>query len=89
MEFPSYSIGKRYSDLMKTMWFTFFYSPVIPLGTVWSIIGFILYYYIDKYNLIYRRTVKENIGISLAIEMTELLEYCVVFHIFGTFFFEY
>ena len=62
MEYPGYSMGKRYADVMKTMWFTFFYSPVIPQGTVWSIVGIILYYYSDKYNLLYRRTVKENIG---------------------------
>ena len=55
-------MGKRYADLMKTMWFTFFYSPLIPIGTLYSIVGIILYYYTDKYNLIYRRTVKENIG---------------------------
>ena len=62
MENPDYAMGKRYADLMKTMWFTFFYSPVIPMGTLWSIIGVVLYYYADKYNLIFRRTVKENIG---------------------------
>ncbi|EGR31304.1 hypothetical protein IMG5_113410 [Ichthyophthirius multifiliis] len=80
MEFPDYSMGKRYADIMKTMWFTFFYSPVIPMGTLWSIIGVTLYYYTDKYNLIYRRTVKENIGKQLTIDMIELLEYCLVFH---------
>ena len=89
MEKPHYSMGKRYADIMKTMWFTFFYSPAIPMGTLWSIIGILLYYYVDKYNLIYRRTVKENIGNSLTIEMIELLEYCVVFHLFGNFFFMY
>ncbi len=30
MEFPDYTMGKRYADVMKTMWFTFFYSPAIP-----------------------------------------------------------
>ncbi len=89
MEYPDYNIGKRYADIMKTMWFTFFYCPAVPMGTIWSIIGLIVYFYVDKYNIIYRRTVKENIGNELTIEMIELLEYCTVFHIFGDFFFEY
>ena len=80
MEFPDYTMGKRYADLMKTMWFTFFYSPLIPIGTLFSIVGVILYYYTDKYNLIYRRTVKENIGEQLTVDMIELLEYCLAFH---------
>lgn len=89
MEFPDYSMGKRYADIMKTMWFTFFYSPAIPFGTLWSILGISLYYFADKYNLIYRRTVKENIGNDLTIEMIELLEYSICFHLFGNFFFLY
>ena len=58
MEDPDYNIGKRYADVMKTMWFTFFYSPVLPIGTIFSIVAIILYYFTDKYNLIHRRTVK-------------------------------
>ncbi|EGR27621.1 hypothetical protein IMG5_192990, partial [Ichthyophthirius multifiliis] len=80
MEFPDYTMGKRYADVMKTMWFTFFFSPVIPQGTVWSIVGVFLYYFTDKYNLIFRRTVKESIGKQLTMEMINLLEYCIVFH---------
>ena len=87
MEFPDYSMGKRYADIMKTMWFTFFFSPALPLGTLFSAVGLIFYYYIDKYNLIFRRTVKENIGKKLTDEMIELLNYCIVFHSFGFFFF--
>jgi hypothetical protein len=32
MENPDYLSGKRYADIMKTMWFTFFYSLAIPIG---------------------------------------------------------
>lgn len=87
MENPSYSIGKRYADIMKTMWFTFFYSPAIPMGTALSIVGLIFYYFVDKFNLLYRRTVKESIGKNLTIEMIELLEYSSVLYMFGNFFF--
>jgi hypothetical protein len=52
---------------MKTMWFTFLYGGAIPLGTVFSICGLILYYYIDKYNLLNRRTIKESLAKDLSI----------------------
>jgi len=88
MEHPDYLSGKRYADLMKTMWFTFFYTPAIPLGTFWSIIGLIVYYWADKYNIIKRRTVKECISRDLSFEMIEMLEAIIIFHAFGDFFFK-
>ena len=81
MEHPDYAMGKRYADIMKTMWFTFFFCPAIPLGTLFSLIGLIIYYFTDKYNLIYRRTVKESIGSELSFEMIELLEFSIILHL--------
>ena len=43
-------------------------------------LGLNIYYFADKYNVINRRTIKESIGVGLAIEMIELLEFCVIFH---------
>lgn len=88
MEQKEYVSGKRYADLMKTMWFTFFYSPAIPLGTLWSILGVIIYYWADKYNLVKRYIVKESISKDLTFEMIELLELVVMLHSFGNFFFK-
>jgi len=53
---------------------------VIPMGYACSCIGLIFYYWIDKYNLLRRRTIKENIGKKLTFEMIELLEYIIVFN---------
>ena len=69
---------------MKTMWFSFFYSSAIPIGPMLSLIGLTLYYYIDKYNLLRRRTLTENISRHLSIEMIENLEYIMIFHGFGS-----
>ncbi|KAL4444843.1 hypothetical protein ABPG74_016051 [Tetrahymena malaccensis] len=89
MEHPSYTQGKRYADIMKTMWFTFFYSPIIPIGTVISLGGLIAYYITDKYNLIFRRTVKESISSRLSMQMIELVELSIIFHTFGEVFFKW
>ncbi len=48
MEDVKYNMAKRYAEIMKTMWFTFFYAPAIPIGILWSAIGILLYYCIDK-----------------------------------------
>ena len=52
---------------MKTMWFTFFYGSAIPLGALFSIMGLSIYYYVDKYNLLRRRTIKESLSKDLSI----------------------
>lgn len=52
---------------MKTMWFTFFYGSSIPIGIAFSMLGLSIYYYADKYNVLRRRTIKENIGKDLSI----------------------
>ena len=46
MERPSYSSAKRYSDNISTMWFSFFYAPILPIGPVISIVGLLIYYYV-------------------------------------------
>ena len=80
MEYPDYLSGKRYADIMKTMWFSFVYSSVIPYGPLISGIGLFLYYWIDKYNLIKRRTVKESISEELTFKMIDMIEYILFFH---------
>jgi hypothetical protein len=99
METESYFMGKRYSDIMKTMWFTFFYGGILPIGYFFSVIGLSIYYWyfsffiylrVDKNNVIFRRTIKESISMELSTEMIELLEFilpfCTVFRSFIKYF---
>ena len=51
MEDVEYNMAKRYAEIMKTMWFTFFYAPAIPIGILWSAVGILLYYWVDKVHL--------------------------------------
>jgi hypothetical protein len=32
-EDPDYLSAKRYADIIKTMWFSFFFGGIIPIGT--------------------------------------------------------
>jgi len=85
METESYFMGKRYSDIMKTMWFTFFYGGVLPIGYFFSVVGLSIYYWVDKNNVIFRRTIKESISMELSTEMIELLEFILPFCTIGNY----
>lgn len=52
MEDYPYDIGKRYAEIIETLWFTYLYSTLIPIGAFISILGLGLYYWVDKYNLL-------------------------------------
>ena len=45
------------------------------MGIVVSLLGMTFYYWIDKYNILRRRTVKDSIDKSLTVEMIEMLEW--------------
>ena len=66
------------------MWFAYFFGLAIPLGVISSLFGLILYYYVDKYNILRRRTVKESISKELSIQMLYFLEAIVVFGPIGS-----
>ncbi|EWS72684.1 kinase domain protein (macronuclear) [Tetrahymena thermophila SB210] len=74
-ENPEFQIQERYAQILMTMFTTAFYSPIVPMTIFWSLIGLILQYWVDKYNLIHRSCVKNNMSAELSIEMTEHLEY--------------
>ena len=64
-----------YARILKTMYLTAFYASIIPIGIFLSCFGLIISYYVSKYNIINRRTIKYSLNSSLSTEMTENLEY--------------
>ena len=51
-ELPNMNISYKYSYLAKSLLMTFLYTPIFPLGIIISLLGFILGYYLEKYNFI-------------------------------------
>lgn len=78
MEYPVYGIARRYSDTLKTVWMTFFFESFMPYGIIYSLIGLMCLYWIDKYNVVTRRTIKDNISMELSTSMIDLLEMIVI-----------
>ena len=51
----------------------------MPLGIVASIIGLSLYYWVDKYNVMRRRTVNDSLALEVSIAMTGMLDLSLLF----------
>eukprot|EP01016_Furgasonia_blochmanni_P004483 TRINITY_DN1173_c0_g1_i2.p1 TRINITY_DN1173_c0_g1~~TRINITY_DN1173_c0_g1_i2.p1 ORF type:complete len:279 (-),score=51.93 TRINITY_DN1173_c0_g1_i2:190-1026(-) len=84
-----FSIAFRYAGIMRTMFATAFYAPIIPLALVWSIIAMLCIYWADKYVLIRRCKRPDTLSSKLSVEMTELLEWILPLYALGNFFFNF
>ncbi len=89
MSDSSYKMGKRYAEIIKTMWFTFLYSTLIPVGAIASLIGLAIYYWVDKYNLLRRSSVSQKISGKLAIKCVKLLDLTLILRSIGGLLFDY
>lgn len=46
--YPEHDIEWRYADLMKTLFITYFYAPILPAGYIISFFGIVMYYWTEK-----------------------------------------
>ena len=88
MEDIPYDIGKRYAEVIQIVWFTFLYQSLIPFGAFLSAFGLILYYWIDKYNLLRRSVLRVNISYKLSIAFLSLFEWCIIMEPAGSLLFD-
>lgn len=79
MEDPEYLMGKRYSEVLETFWFTYLYASVMPFGSVLVLFGFGLFYWVDKYNLLRRSTVLQGVSAKTSIELLALVDLVILF----------
>ena len=56
-EYPDMNLAYKYSYLVKTTAMCFFFMPIFPLGFIFSVIGFIFGYFLEKFNFthLYKR----------------------------------
>lgn len=71
------------------MWFTFLYSTLIPFGAFLTVIGLSLYYWTDKYNLLRRSSLKNNISGEMAIISLKLLDFTLFIKPMGELLFDF
>lgn len=51
-----------------------FYTSILPIVLAWTMVGLVMIYFLDKYNILRRRTIKFALGDELSKEMTEMIE---------------
>jgi hypothetical protein len=73
MEDSKYSVGKKYAETTESVWFTYFYSSVIPGGTILMLIGFSVFYWIDKVVVLRRSSINPNVNAQLSINSMKLI----------------
>ena len=71
-------MGKRYGEVLESLWFTYLYSCVIPFGSMLIFIGLALYYWVDKYNLLRKSSILEGVSGSLCMKALFLLEFILI-----------
>ena len=75
MENTPYDIGKRYAEVVEIMWFTSLYSSLIPIGACISLVGIVMYYWVDRYNLLRKSTIRYEVSgkmTDLAMKLLDL-----------------
>lgn len=73
-EGPEFDISASYASVIKTMWLTALYAPLIPLCIPISIGGLLLKYWVDKYIFLRRCTSPQLMGRNLAKMMVKYLQ---------------
>jgi hypothetical protein len=65
------------------MWFTFLYATLIPFGAMLSLIGLSIYYWVDKYNLLRRSSLKANLSGDMTFFSLKLLDFTLILRPIG------
>ena len=60
------------------MWFTFLYASLIPVGAFFTLFGLGFYYWVDKFNLLKRSSLFQNISGDLAVVSLKLLDFTLI-----------
>lgn len=89
MEDYPYDIGKRYAQILETLWFTYLYSTLAPIGSFISLMGLIFYYWVDKLNLLRRASLSVFVQGDLVNFSLQLLDLTIVFWSAGILLFDY
>ena len=80
-EYPPMNVSAKYSYIAKTILMSFFYVPIFPLGIVISLLGFILGYWLEKYNFSNMYKMPEMLNRQIAEFYTNY--FVLVFFVYG------
>ena len=70
------------------MWFVFLYSTLLPIGAIVSVVGLMLYYWVDKYNLLRRSKVHGKVSGHFIRTSLLLLDFTLILKPIGSLIFD-
>lgn len=88
MSHTSYIMGKRIAEIVETMWFTYLYATMIPLGAFITFVGLGFYYWIDKFNLLRKSSLTQNISGEMTLFSLKLLDFTLILRPIGEMIFD-
>ncbi|CAD8092456.1 unnamed protein product [Paramecium primaurelia] len=88
-ERPVFDISTSYATVLKNMYVVAFYASVIPIGLVITCFALLFFYWVEKYNIARRRTIKYNYSSVMSREMIEQLEYVLPIYCLTNLWWEY
>ena len=89
MEDLPYVLGDRYAEVISLMWSAFLYSSLTPCSIILALISLCLFYWIDKYNLLRRSSLKKNIDSKTLMSFYSMLEFFIIMKALGWIIFDY
>ncbi|EGR32761.1 protein kinase domain protein, partial [Ichthyophthirius multifiliis] len=84
-----HNIAYDYGGVIKTMYVTAFYAPLIPIGIIISIFNILINYFIQKYLLLTHRSVKYSVSDCISRDMIEQLEHLLPIYCISNALFQY
>lgn len=79
-------LALRFANVNKTLIFTGLFAPFIPVGLIFSLVGFVIVYWIDKYLLLRRYVSAYKLSYSLPKAMLNTSEWFIVAYSLGNLF---
>mmetsp|Transcript_17839 Transcript_17839/g.15586 ORF Transcript_17839/g.15586 Transcript_17839/m.15586 type:complete len:257 (+) Transcript_17839:1388-2158(+) len=80
-------MSSEYALLTKNVMLFSFYSPAMPVANLFGVLSFLMIYWIFKYNLLRRSTLRTSLGPDLQNKMSNLLEWSIFMYALGSIFF--
>ena len=65
-------MGLRYANIMKSLFFTSAIAPFVPIGAVFSLVGIMISYWVDKYLLIERYVASHKLSSEFGKSMVDI-----------------
>ncbi|KAL4488045.1 hypothetical protein ABPG72_009383 [Tetrahymena utriculariae] len=86
---PENNLSQMFSEMAKTMLFTAFYAPLIPMCLVISFIGLLLLYPIHLYKIIYHRRKTSKVSSLMPFTILQIIKYLVPIYAISNTMFQY